>query len=427
MQDILFDYEIKPTTWAYLSGLLTIGIYFKFRRFWSVRNLDLIALIGFSPGILLVFYGLQKQSPGLEQLGYIWLFGVALFFVIRLLLDLVMVRRPLLEPNLSASGLTFTGVALLVFLLTNLITPKPAERLEHLLPWQQGTVEQVPGYSPLYSLAAASGETKSIETTEPRAYRRALLRVAAARATAIVAYLAVVIGIVLIGYRHFDNIHTGVAVASLYLLLLYTSQMTGRLDHLVPAAMLVWATEAYRRPTVAGIFLGLAAVVFYPLFLLPLWCSFYWKRGLIRFAIGVVASLVLLIVLLAFVSGSVDSFLAGLKQMFGGTCLSPGGVAGFWQYHEPAYRIPVIALFVALCGGLAIWPAQKNLGTLLSCSAAVMLGAQFWHAYEGGLYMAWFLPLLLLTVFRPNLEDRVALTALTEGWLPWRKNGSSGS
>ena len=65
---------------------------------------------------------------------------------------------------------------------------------------------------------------------------------------------------------------------------------------------------------------------------------------------------------------------------------------------------------------------QKNLGTLLSCSAAVMLGTQFWHAHEGGMYMAWYLPLLLLTLFRPNLEDRVALSALSEGWFRWRKS-----
>lgn len=43
-----------------------------------------------------------------------------------------------------------------------------------------------------------------------------------------------------------------------------------------------------------------------------------------------------------------------------------------------------------------------------------MLGTQFWHPYEGGLYMGWYLPLLVLTVFRPNLEDRVALTAVDD-------------
>jgi hypothetical protein len=86
----------------------------------------------------------------------------------------------------------------------------------------------------------------------------------------------------------------------------------------------------------------------------------------------------------------------------------------------------VIAAFMALAGGLALWPAQKNLGTLLSCSAAVMLAVQFWHPYHGGLCMGWYLPLLLLTVFRPNLEDRVAVVALSEGWIRRRRAGGSG-
>jgi hypothetical protein len=37
------------------------------------------------------------------------------------------------------------------------------------------------------------------------------------------------------------------------------------------------------------------------------------------------------------------------------------------------------------------------------------------------MYMAWYLPLLLMTVFRPNLEDRVALTVLGEGWFHRRR------
>ena len=76
----------------------------------------------------------------------------------------------------------------------------------------------------------------------------------------------------------------------------------------------------------------------------------------------------------------------------------------------------MLALFVAICLGMTIWPAQKNLGTLLSCSAAVMLATQFWHAHQGGLCMAWYLPLLILTIFRPNLEDRVAISAVRPGW-----------
>jgi hypothetical protein len=50
---------------------------------------------------------------------------------------------------------------------------------------------------------------------------------------------------------------------------------------------------------------------------------------------------------------------------------------------------------------------------LIAYTAAVMVAAQFWHAYGGGLYIGWFLPLLLLTIYRPNLEDRVAIKVIS--------------
>jgi hypothetical protein len=280
MQKILFEYNLDPTTWVYLSSLLTIGIFFKFRRFWSIRNIDLIGLIAFAPGLLLVSY--QK-----EQLGYTWLFVVGGLFLVRLLSDSLMVRRPLLEPNLSVDGLTFTGVALLVFLTANVITGKLTEndlegarRIDQILARQAAPADLArhgPGYPLFYVFATFSNKAfvpKDAEHPAPLP-RRALVRAATTRTTAILAHLAIVIGIVLIGYRHFDNIQTGVAAAALYLLLPYTAQMTSRIDHVIPAALLVWAVEAYRRPMVAGMFLGFAAgVIYYPLFLLPLWCGF---------------------------------------------------------------------------------------------------------------------------------------------------------
>ena len=81
----------------------------------------------------------------------------------------------------------------------------------------------------------------------------------------------------------------------------------------------------------------------------------------------------------------------------------------------------MLAAFIVLIATLAIWPAPKNLGTLLSCSATVLLGSQFWKAHNGGLFMAWYLPVLLLTVFRPNLENRVALLVLEADWFPRRR------
>ena len=46
MSEFPLGYEkIAPATWVYLSSLLMICVFFKFSRFWSVRNLDLVLLI----------------------------------------------------------------------------------------------------------------------------------------------------------------------------------------------------------------------------------------------------------------------------------------------------------------------------------------------------------------------------------------------
>jgi hypothetical protein len=439
MPDILLEYhEVHPTTWAYLSSLMIVGIYFKFHRFWSVRNLDLIALIALAPGILLRSHGLDliargmdAQGRSMEQFGYVWLFAVGGFFLLRLLLDQLMVRRPLLEPNLSAGGLAFSGTALLVFLMGNVLTGQPtvsdvegARQVDQMLAKKTVAAQPGPGY-PLFQVFASysSKEFNTIKNASPEDYKRVQLRRWTTRISAIAAHLLVVIGMVLIGYRHFDNIHTGVAAACLYLILPYTAEMTPQIDHVIPAALLVWAIEAYRRPLVAGLLLGLAGgLIFYPLFLLPLWCGFYWRRGLIRFGLGFGLAMFLLIGSMAIItSGNAEAFWAGLRQMFT-TPIFPNNASGFWTNRDLSFRIPVMAAFVAMCTSMALWPAQKNLGTLLSCSAAVMLGCQFWHANEGGMYMAWYLPLLVLTIFRPNLEDRVALSAISEGWMRWRKS-----
>ena len=87
----------------------------------------------------------------------------------------------------------------------------------------------------------------------------------AQKVLAIVAHLAVVVGMVLIGYFHFDNIVMGIGGATLYLMLPYTALMTNKVTHALPAACLVWAVLAYRKPLAAGLLLGLAGgITYYP-------------------------------------------------------------------------------------------------------------------------------------------------------------------
>lgn len=432
MDQILKGYQLNLTTWVYLSSLLTVAVYFKFSRLWSMRNIDVLALISMAPGLLLVDYG-----GDLRHTGFLWLFAVAGWFLVRLLIDSWMVRRPLLEPNLSTGGLTFLGVSLLVFLMVNVVTKQPTQsdlegprmldailHREQAPPGDRTLARYGPGFPLLFLVPSITTKSLSVATPAvPEERAEYMVQAATARAMAIFSHVAVVLGMVLIGVWHFDNIRTGIAAATLYLLLPYTAQTTGRVDYVVPAALLVWAIAGYRRPLASGMLLGLATgAVYYPFFLLPLWLGFYWHRGLMRFSIGYVSMLAVLVACLAFTSADAQHFLAQVKMMFGWTSVSTTGVEGFWLFHQTGlpYRIPILALYAVMCAGFALWPTQKNLGTLLSCSAAVMLGTQFWQISVGSLCIAWYLPLLLLTIFRPNLEDRVALATLGE-WFPRRR------
>jgi hypothetical protein len=540
MSEILFQYyRVNPTTWVYISSIMVVGLYFKFGRFWSVRNLDLLLLILLAPGLLTAQYGgearvkaeqllarerleiaqnalvrpidapsrgladisptaevrgeeagpiesatstnpevasgadsaveastaegainptasesgetrlpeddrvaensaaadaelspaqaLLEHSINVERLGYLWLFAVGAIWLVRLLLDPTMVRRPLLEPNLTAGGLIFSGVSLFLFLMANVWTsqslvnePNVELAADELtvepgaISESSGSLPRGPGYALLNLIPSIPTSPLVPEGVVASSAERA--HIITAKVIVITCHLAVVLGIVAVGYWHFASMKTGVGVATLYLMLPYTAQMTGHIDHVIPAALLVWAVMCYRRPLTAGLFIGLAmSLVYFPLFLLPLWISFYWRRGLMRFATGVVATLLVMAISLVFIPET--SYWENLQQMFGLWLPQQEGLEGIWGLGwNPFYRIPILAAFIAMSCTFAIWPAQKNLGTLLSCSAAVMVATQFAHGYGGGLYMGWYLPLALLTVFRPNLEDRVALAVLGEGW-----------
>ena len=285
----------------------------------------------------------------IRRWGFIYLFVIESLILLRLMLDPLMVRRPLLDPNLTTGGLNFIGISLFIFMMANVVTSTPRVQVT------QGPALG-PGYAlmnimpaiPTRPISDAPGGVSPPTTGELTPSQSRLATIA--KVLAILAHLAIVSGIVLIGNRHFSNLRAGVGCATLYLMLPYTAQMTGRVDHALPAALLLWAVLFYRKPMVAGIFLGLAGgLVYYPLFLLPLWFSFYWQRGARHFAVGVVAMLALLMIALSFDDSA--SLLQHLRRMFG--FLNPNRDAselrGIWGLGwNPIWRLPVIVAFVIL-------------------------------------------------------------------------------
>src|SRR5207244_11731708 len=112
------------------------------------------------------------------------------------------------------------------------------------------------------------------------------------RGEAVACHVAVVLGLMLIGRRHFLDPTAGMAAATFYLMLPYTGMYVGQVQHVLPTALIVWAIVDFHWPGLAGFLLGLATgTAYFPALLVPIWTSFYWRRGAGRF---LVASLVVL-------------------------------------------------------------------------------------------------------------------------------------
>src|SRR5437870_4619942 len=110
---IFFELNLpNPTTWFYFSGLLAVALFFKFSRLLSMRNLDVLTLYLFMPGLLLI-----AERGTHAFLGYLWLLAGCGYFLVRCLLDLALVRRPALGSNLDFAGLAWLTGALFIGLV----------------------------------------------------------------------------------------------------------------------------------------------------------------------------------------------------------------------------------------------------------------------------------------------------------------------
>src|ERR1700722_5618598 len=90
----------NATTWFYFSALLAVALFFKFSRLLSVRNLDIVMMFLSVPGLLL----LAEPRGASIRVGYIWLMAATGYFFVRCIVDLALVRRPSLSPNLNLAG-----------------------------------------------------------------------------------------------------------------------------------------------------------------------------------------------------------------------------------------------------------------------------------------------------------------------------------
>ncbi|MDR3633459.1 MAG: hypothetical protein P4L84_06445 [Isosphaeraceae bacterium] len=408
---LVIDLGISPGVWLFLSLLLCLTIFFKFSRFWSVRNLDLLLLFALAPGMLWLV-GSEPQP----WMAFVWLFAGSALWLVRCLLDLGDSRRPFLEPNLNMAGLACMAIGVLGLLLAETVSlplyegaaRNPAEPSGRDDPPPAGTV------GPNAPIAKAVKNAPLPTALRPNPPQEILKRVLAS-----LAQLGLVAALIGVGWRHFERPVTGLAVATCYLLLPYTRIALVDCGQILPAALIVTALLFYNRPRLAGALIGLAAG-WMPacLGLVPLWAGFYRGRGAKRFlAVGL---LVLCVCVLLTMTLPVRLDVWG--RALGARSLKEAGltlnfespsVGSFWSRVDGHYRIPVLILYLAFVTIVTFWPAQKNLGELIALSAALLVGSQFWFLAEGGTMIVLYLPLTILMMFRPNLSGKRALPLAT--------------
>jgi hypothetical protein len=439
----------NATTWFYFSLVLAVALFFKFSRLLSVRNVDVLTMFLLMPGVLLIEHAqstpTQKASIAVASLvgaagtagglpvtggtgaitvawsaqtcsadwpsrstlkfGYIWLLCGSAYFLVRCLLDLALVQRPALTPNLNFGGLAWMAGTLLVCLTAVAFRSDGVH--------QQNESAAGPAPNVRDSVADKVGrESAALEIGQRSlgAWTR--------RAMAVVCHLIVCIGLVLFCKLHFQDGLAGMAAATFYMLLPYTGHYVPHLAHVWPSALVVWALVAYRQPLLSGTLLGLAAgTIYFPALLLPLWLSFYRGRGVGRFALGFFGTAGLALGLTGLILLWSDDLGNTIADAIRSSDWQPWirpQAEGIWQGIHWAYRFPIFVIYLTFVCVTAFWPNPKNLGHVLALSAAVFIGVQFWYADKGGQYILWYLPFLLLVVFRPNLSEHRPLPIVAE-------------
>jgi hypothetical protein len=348
------------------------------------------------PGLL----GLVLDPSPDTWVPFAWLFAGAGLWFIRCLVDLGLTRRPILEPNLNNTGLFHLALGLLGLLLAETATTPVRE-----------AAARNPA-DPHSKVAPEPARAEDLPRPHAQSRSPAPPPSPAKRVVAGIAQVALVVALVIVGWRRFEHLAAGLAVATCYLLLPYTRIALVDSGQLVPSASIVAALAWQHRPVLAGLLLGFAAGWMPPaLALVPLWAGYYGGRGALRFLLAAIV-----LIGICGLGVGLNPGLAVAARTLGARTLAevgllPGMVeapseGSLWSFVDSSYRWPVLIAYAALVIVIAFWPSRKNLGELIALSAALLVSCQFWYLDEGGALVQIYMPLVLLMMFRPNLSGK---------------------
>lgn len=222
-QSIFLDFHLpNATTWFYLSLILALALFFQFARPLSLRNLDLLTLFLLAPGFLILQEAHHLRAVGRAEraereviLGYGWLLAASAYWLGRTIFDLALVRRPAAGSNLTTAGLAFLGVALFVG-QASVALRRSGDAAESVQVGRRpAPIEQVQDRT---AAVVSQAPTEAIQRASAED-----LRFWVERALCMSCHAAVVVALLLIGVRHFQDGAAGIGMATLYLLIPYTA------------------------------------------------------------------------------------------------------------------------------------------------------------------------------------------------------------
>ncbi len=194
---------------------------------------------------MMILVGHRVEAP---WWAFVWLFLGSFLWLVRCLLDLGLSRRPLLEPNLNASGLACLAVGVIgLFVAETISLPVDEGAKRNPADSKSDRVtERPPGESLVEDAIKQSPLAKSLKPSEKP-------RVILKRVLACLGHLGLVIGLIAVGWRHFERPIAGLSVATCYLLLPYARFALVDTGQIIPAAFIVTALVFYNIPSLAGL------------------------------------------------------------------------------------------------------------------------------------------------------------------------------
>jgi hypothetical protein len=222
------------------------------------------------------------------------------------------------------------------------------------------------------------------------------------------------------GKKYVDK-NTGVLLALVYALCPYVIGIGGAgglqwTSHTVGSAFVVFALVVINQPIAAGLLLGLCCgMLYYPIFLVFLWCGYYirssgWRSALKFFCSFALVGLFCLIMILVLTEpGGEYKELSSLGAFIQDTVyqqqFSEGyGHSGFsfWgqfpdisKWGKPATGV----LYLLFCLLIGFLPHRIDMRRLVALTAAVLVGTQFVLSHGGGTYIGFYIAPFIIMLF----------------------------